>query len=141
MTWTAKVRDLKKHAGNWEVQITYTNGTEQIHDGFSVRSFDLPLLKQKVRNEVNRLNALDVEQPPVDIGDDIDLTPPVVSPPTPPTQAQKDRKTWSTKWSELNSRLKAQNAGLVIPQNDNRIAVLQTQLSDTIKAEYVDIIR
>ncbi len=130
MAWTAELISAQDRDDYWKIVIEFSDGSRSVRRGYRTTATSLDALKAFVRNEALKFDKTD----PVDftpyIGGSIDVTPPVVVPPTPPTQEEVDKAAWFDDYQKLNQLLELTTAvpALATAQATTLIANLRASL-------------
>lgn len=141
MAWTATLKDAEYRETHWFVEVVFTDGTRTKKEGYPFTGTTPAQLAAFVRGKAKEFNRTDAA---VDfttfIGQSIDVTPPTVDPPAPPTQEELDRDAWFTDYRVLQSMLKVTTdiPALATPQTNTAIANLRTSLEAGWLNSYLD---
>ena len=105
MTWEAELKKAVPYPTHWKIQLEYDNGAGKTKtEGYRFTGADPAALKAFARNEALKFERKDSTFDFTTlIGQSIDVTPPVVVPPTPPTQAEIDEAAWFADWETLKA--------------------------------------
>ena len=129
--WTATLLNAEDRDTHWKVVIEFTDGVDTKKAGYRFTGTTAQQLAAFVRKKAQEFERNDTT---VDltafIGQSIDVTPPVVDPPTPPTQAEIDRDAWFDDYRRLQQMLQATTdiPALATAQANTAIANLRTSL-------------
>lgn len=129
--WTAKLLEASDRKTHWKMVFEFTNGTDTITDGFRFKGATSNDLKAFARQQAA---ALDKVETSIDfkqfVGKSIDISPPVVTPPDPPTPDELAKQAWFADYSELKriNHLFEQLPSLATPErvatrNDLRVSL------------------
>jgi hypothetical protein len=130
MAYTAKIISKTIDNGVPVVTVEFTNGVTVVQE--SVKPQDLTGFKYWVKSRLATFNADIAYQ----IGEDVDVTDPVVTPPT-PTQAELDEASWrgrlaKMKWVQENLI----DTG-VLTGSETQVVNLRNGLKTDFKASYI----
>ena len=141
MTWTAKLTDFENRLGIWFAAIDYidSNKIKSFSKNYQFDRITKKQLRRVARNEIARLVDTDTTDVNIPIGSTIDITPEVVIPPTPPTQAQIDRDVWFTDWDQLQkmNKLFTEIPAMATPAMQATVTGLQSSLKAGWKNSYL----
>lgn len=124
--YTATILKKNFQNGHFKVDVQFTNGVETWPMNLNVVSEND--LKRQVRNELNRLNALEVFAEALPIG----VYDPAETPVTPETPEQIEKNAWVRNYNKLEQLTKLHNLGGLRP---NIVADLDT-LRATVAADF-----
>jgi len=142
MAYTATLTALARIRDQWRFSILYedTDSGQSLEKHYRQNSVTKKQLRDLARNEAaallnNATNDIDIV-----IGTTIDVTPDVVTPPDPPTQAELDRRAWFDDYRKLQSLLEVTGAvpALETAQATTLIASLRTSLEADWLNSYLD---
>jgi hypothetical protein len=135
--FTAKINRKEDRGGIVEIFVDFTNGVDTYTD--SCKPQNREGYEYWVRSKLETYNASEVLKTELVDGATIDVSDPVVTPPT-LTQAEIDRDTWLTKyrlWVRVKTTLI--DTG-VIAIDSTRAAAMLADLKTTLRPEYIDFI-
>ena len=142
MTWTATLLQAQDRDSYWKIAVEFTDGVRTIERAYQFTGATAAELKAFVRAQAQGLEKTD----PVDlvpfVGLSIDVTPPIIIPPDPPTQAEIDKAAWVADWRKLNQllRLTASVPALETVQATTLIANLRASLEADWNNSYLESI-
>ncbi len=136
--YTATVQSKTVEAnGVIAVNVIFTDGTNNIPE--TVRPSDMDGFKYWVKSRLTALNAVPVLQTTLADGATVDVSDPVVVPPT-LTQAQIDLNTWLgdyAKWIKIKTTLI--DTG-ILTGSEAPVVALKTKVQTNFKASYLNSI-
>ncbi len=101
MVWTATLLQAEDRDDYWKIIVEYTDSVRTVKRAHQFTGATTAELKAFIRAQALKLEKTD----PVDltpfVGQSIDVTPPVVVPPDPPTQDEIDEAAWLADWRTL----------------------------------------
>lgn len=106
MTWTATLIHADDRQSHWKIGIEFTDGVRTAQKGYIFKGSTAAQLKAFVRSKAAEFESSDGVDLLAFVGQSIDVTPPVVEPPTPPTQAELDRTAWFDEYRSLQAMLR-----------------------------------
>ena len=137
MAFTAELIRAIKENGKWSLTIRFSDGNERIDKSYTrLRASPLSLKRLAIREIAELDGAKGDSTPPLS---DIDLTPEVPTPSTPPTQAEIDRASWFDDYNTLKQliELTTNVPDMVTPTRTTRIANLRVSLKADFKPAYL----
>ena len=145
MTWIAELTNAVDRTAYWKIQITFTDDADNrtAKRGYRFYGSTIPQLAAFVRKQALEFEISDtIDLIPL-IGQSIDVTPPVITPPDPPTQAELDRIAWFDDYRQLQQMLQATTdiPALATAQTNTAIANLRASLEAGWLNSYLDGIR
>ncbi len=135
--YTAKIFDKSFDAGVLRVQVEFTNGKESIFE--SIVPQDENGLKYWVKGRLAQLNFAGEVETKFPVGSTVDVSTPVVTPPT-PTPAEIAQEAWLVnyrKWTKIKTTLI--DTG-VLTGNETKLATLKAKVQSDFIPAYLDII-
>lgn len=132
--YTAKIKSKEIVNGIASVTVTFSDGTTTIDE--TCKPQDMDGFKYWVKSRLAAFNSVPDIQALQD-GSEIDVSDPVVEPPT-LTQAQIDERQWFAdyaKWLRVKSNLV--DTG-VVPSSDTQVQALLKKVKDNFKASYLN---
>ena len=143
MTWTATLLHADDRGSHWKIGVEFTDGTRTKQVGYRFTGSTAAELKRFVRQKALEFESSDGIDLSTFIGQSIDVTPPTVEPPAPPTQAELDRAAWFDDYRQLQAMLKVTTdvPALATTQANTAIANLRTSLEAGWLNSYLDGIR
>ena len=140
MTWTATLIHAEDRGSHWKIGVEFTDGTRTKQVGYRFTGSTAAALKRFIRAKALEFESSDGIDLSAFVGQSIDVTPPVVTPPTPPTQAEMDRVAWFDDYRQLQAMLKVITdiPALATPQANAAIANLRTSLEAGWLNSYLD---
>ncbi len=142
---TATLTVFERVRDEWRISILYTDtDTDQtLEKNYRRTSVTKKQLRDLARREALAYDANDVTDMDIPIGTTIDVTPDVVTPPDPPTQAELDRIAWFTDYRKLQAMLEvtANVPALETAQAQTAIANYRATLESGWNNGYLDGIR
>ena len=131
MAWTATLKDSIKRDNHWKIIVEFSDGVKTKLESFKFYGSTAKELRAFVRHEALKFDNADTT---IDFsqfnGQSIDVTPPVVTPPTPPTQAELDQQTWFRDWYKLQ-QIQLLLTSVPAIENPARLAIM-TDLQTTV---------
>lgn len=134
MAWTATLRDLKHHAGQWDVSVVYTDGVTTVTRGYVFQHLSDDLVREAARSTVQTLERADVAVVTLTPGGTIDLTPPLPQTPPPP---DVPLDTFRTRLRQLQRLMRMVELGLIL-RTDSRIVTLVAAIQTAWDARFMD---
>ena len=140
MTWTATLLHADDRGSHWKIGVEFTDGVRTKQVGYRFTGSTATDLKNFVRAKAHEFESSDAIDLLTFVGQSIDVTPPVVTPPDPPTQAQIDRKAWFKDYQKLQAMLQVTTdvPALATTQANTTIANLRTSLETDWDNSYLD---
>ena len=140
MAWTATLLSAVDRDSFWKIVVEYTDGVRTVERAYQFNGATANELRAFVRAQALTLEKID----PVDlnpfVGQSVDVTPPVITPPDPPTQAEIDRDAWFVDYQQLNRLLEVTTKvpALLTAQTQTLIDNLRTSLEAGWINSYLD---
>lgn len=135
--WTATLLKFDTDNGRVDIEVEYTDGVDTHIRSYNLNQPTKKSIRDLVRNEANRFEAVKTEVIDLPVGLSIDITPDPVTPPPGPTAEELAEKAWFDDWHKLNRLVRLANNGL-IEMTDTRIVTLQTSLQAGWLNSYLD---
>ena len=138
--WTATLLHADDRESHWKIGVEFTDGVRTKQVGYRFTGSTVAELKAFVRAKAAEFESSDGIDLSTFIGQSIDVTPPVVTPPDPPTQAELDRIAWFTDYRSLQQMLQVTTdiPALATTQANTAIANLRTSLEAGLLNSYLD---
>lgn len=128
--FTATILNKNLTEGVMQVLVEFSDGTQTVSKAFNITS--KRNLKNEVRNELARLNELDVFNQALTLGV-YDPTETVV----PPTQAESDKNEWFRNFNKLERLSKLNDLGALRPNAVTGLDTLKATVAADFKQAYV----
>ncbi len=136
--WIATLLRAEKMHGRLVLEVAYSDdGAEPIIERDNLVGATRKSVRDHVRRQVAKFEALKNENIDLPIGQTIDIDPDVVIPPTPPTAEEIARRDWFLRWNRMQRFVRLVDAGL-LQADDTRITNLRTSLQADWDNSYMD---
>jgi len=143
MTWTATLIHAEDRDSHWKIGISFTDGVRTKEAGYRFTGSTIAQLKSFVRAKAAEFESSDGVDLSGLVGQSIDVTPPTVDPPAPPTQEELDRAAWFDEYKNLQAMLQVTTdiPSLLTPQVQTAIDNARATLDADWLNSYLDGVR
>ncbi len=128
--WTATLLKFNTDQGRVDIAVEYTDGTDTHVRTYNLQNPTKKSIRDLVRAEANRFEAVKVEVIDLEVGLSIDIIPDVVVPPPAPTSEEIAERAWFDDWRQLKQLIELTTAvpALETAQATTLIASLKASL-------------
>ncbi len=135
--YTARISNKTTENGIFTIYVEFTNGTNTVTEWCRPQNEDG--FKHWVKSRLEAFNASETLDTAYSANDIVDVTDPIVTPPT-PTQAEIDRDAWLVdyrRWVKVKSTLI--DTG-ILTGNEAQVTTLRNRVSTNFKPEYLNLL-
>jgi len=129
--WSSNITSKNLSNGELKIEVAFANGSQKFTKEYNVSSINE--LNRRIRNELERLNALETEVTAVTVGVYTPTEETVVE----ETQAEKDERAWFREFAKLERFTRLKELGGMPVAWEADLAALQQKVQTDAKKIYV----